>query len=114
MSELLVLPSHNENFGFVIPEALASGTPVIASDRTPWGITEETGCGWRYPFGQEGLRATLEAALSKSSEQLFARGLKGRELVEGQFNWNTLAPRFCSLYDWITENGHPPEWVQLT
>ena len=37
---LLVLPSHTENFGNVVIEALAQGTPVIASQNTPWEILE--------------------------------------------------------------------------
>ncbi len=34
--ELFALPSHGENFGHVIFEALCAGTPVLLSDRTPW------------------------------------------------------------------------------
>ena len=30
-AEALVLPSHQENFGLVIPEALAMGTPVLTA-----------------------------------------------------------------------------------
>lgn len=32
-AEVLVLPSHQENFGMVVPEALACGKPVLISDR---------------------------------------------------------------------------------
>ncbi len=34
--DFFVLPSQGENFGQVLFEALASGTPVITSDQTPW------------------------------------------------------------------------------
>lgn len=34
--DLLVLPTRGENFGHVIFEALAAGTPVLLSDQTPW------------------------------------------------------------------------------
>ena len=32
-SELLILPSHQENFGVVVAEALSCGVPVIVSDK---------------------------------------------------------------------------------
>lgn len=40
------LPTHGENFGYVIIEALTVGCPVIISDQTPWRSLEEKGCGW--------------------------------------------------------------------
>jgi glycosyltransferase involved in cell wall biosynthesis len=44
-ADLFILPSHNENFGMVYAEALASGTPVIASKETPWADVEKHQCG---------------------------------------------------------------------
>ena len=40
-SDVLVLPSHTENFGIVIAEALAHGVPVIAGKGTPWKRVEK-------------------------------------------------------------------------
>ena len=34
--DLFVLPTRGENFGHVIYESLAAGTPVLLSDQTPW------------------------------------------------------------------------------
>lgn len=45
-SKVLLLVSESENFGNVIVEALAQGTPVIASKGTPWKLLEESGCGF--------------------------------------------------------------------
>lgn len=44
--DLLVMPSTNESFGYVIHEALAAGCPVLISDRTPWRDLEARGVGW--------------------------------------------------------------------
>ena len=40
-----ILPSHTENFGNVVIESLAQGTPVIASKGTPWSILEKNSAG---------------------------------------------------------------------
>ena len=34
--DLFAFPTHGENFGHVIFEALGAGTPVLVSDQTPW------------------------------------------------------------------------------
>lgn len=44
--DLFFLPTKGENFGHVIFEALAAGTPVLISDQTPWTDLEEKGVGW--------------------------------------------------------------------
>ncbi len=111
-AEILVLPSHNENFGFVVPEALACGTPVIASDRTPWRRVVETNCGWNYPFGESGLTTALEEAMTQSPDTLRAMGLKGRELVETEFDWRHCAEKFSRLYEWSLGLTAKPEFVK--
>lgn len=42
----LVMPSHTENFGIVVTEALTQGTPVIASLGTPWQILSDRQAGF--------------------------------------------------------------------
>ena len=37
-ADLLLLPSHAENFGMVVGEALSYGVPVIARQGTPWEV----------------------------------------------------------------------------
>ncbi len=49
-SHFMVLPTLNENFGYVIIEALAAGCPVIASDQIAWHEIEKNGVGWRLPL----------------------------------------------------------------
>lgn len=42
--DLFLLPTKGENFGHVILEALAAGTPTLISDRTPWQRDANGGC----------------------------------------------------------------------
>ena len=41
----LMVPSEQENFGMIVPEALICGTPVYASLGTPWIELNEHNCG---------------------------------------------------------------------
>jgi glycosyltransferase involved in cell wall biosynthesis len=46
--DCLFLPTHHENFGHAILEALRAGLPVLISKNTPWDDIEIRGCGWKY------------------------------------------------------------------
>lgn len=45
-----LFPTLGENFGHVIPEALAAGCPVLLSDQTPWLDFSEKGVGYIIPL----------------------------------------------------------------
>jgi glycosyltransferase involved in cell wall biosynthesis len=49
-ADLFFMPSHGENFGHAILEALLAGCPVLISDRTPWRGLAESGAGWDLPL----------------------------------------------------------------
>lgn len=66
---LLVLPSHSENFGNVVIESLAQGTPVIASDNTPWQVLEEQGAGRWVSNEPTLLRQAIEPFLTMPPDQ---------------------------------------------
>ena len=44
--DLFVFPTLGENFGHVVLESLAAGTPVIVGSDTPWKRIETSGAGW--------------------------------------------------------------------
>jgi glycosyltransferase involved in cell wall biosynthesis len=57
----LILPSHQENFGMVVAEALASGVPVLASDQVNTGeVIESYGAGFVEPDTLEGTARLIE------------------------------------------------------
>lgn len=63
-----VLPSHSENFGNVVIESLAQGTPVIASTGTPWQRLETEGAGSWVSNNPATLRQAVETYLAMPAE----------------------------------------------
>lgn len=58
---ILFLPTFGENYGHVIREALAVGTPVLISDQTPWRDLTAAGIGWDLPLERtDAFRAVIE------------------------------------------------------
>ncbi len=98
-AKLFVLPSHSENFGAVVVEALANGTPVITTKGTPWGGLVDNKCGWWIDFGVEPLVETLRASLALSEEELIAMGERGLEWMKREYDWTTIASRMQSIYE---------------
>ena len=69
-AEALILPSHGENFGVAVAEALASGTPVLISDRVNIAppIVED-GAGYLDTDDLEGTRRLIGRWLGTSEEE---------------------------------------------
>lgn len=98
-ADVCVVPSHYEPFGLVAIEAMASRTPVVAS---------EVG-GLKYTVVPEetGLLAPPkdEAAFAKAIERIISNpewreklGKQARSRVESQFSWDGVANRLDRLY----------------
>jgi glycosyltransferase involved in cell wall biosynthesis len=95
-ADALVLPSHTENFGLVVVEALAHEVPVIASKGTPWGALESEGCG----IWADNSPASLANAISSlHSMDLAAMGAKGRRWVTCRFSWPAIAAEIAATYE---------------
>lgn len=112
-ADLFVLPTHSENFGMAVAEALAYGCPAIVSQGAPWAGLETNACGWWIPNDVDHLRDTLEAAMALPAQTLQDMGTRGREWMQRDFAWSSIADTMTLAYRWVVEGGDVPECVRL-
>ena len=110
---LFVLPTHSENFGNTVAEAMAAGTPVIVTIGAPWSGLPHHGAGWWIEIGVGALIGCLEDALARSPETLSAMGLAGREWMMRDYTWHRVGEQCAATYRWLLEDGAPPSCVRL-
>ena len=97
-AELFVLPSHTENFGIVVAEALAAGVPCIATTGTPWTQLPARGLGWCVDANAGSLATALHTATRLPPEALRAMGQRGPQFVADAFSWSAVTRRTIELY----------------
>ena len=102
-ADLFILPTHSENFGIVVAEALACGTPVITTQGTPWKELESNHCGWWTAIGTEATTKALKDFLQQTETQLEQMGRNGRKLVEEKYSSQKMAYDMVNLYRKILE-----------
>jgi glycosyltransferase involved in cell wall biosynthesis len=96
-ADLFCLPSHSENFGIAVMEALQAGTPVLTTNQTPWSqYGTVPGITIVQPSAEE-ISHHVQQFLNQSPwmnedrERLAA-------WTFNQFGWETLASRYRALY----------------
>jgi len=91
-----LLPSHQENFGIAIVEAMACKKPVlITKNINIWSEIIEGGAGWIANLEEkEGLKNVLSDLLNYKEEELELKGVKAFETYQSKFKIETCANNF--------------------
>lgn len=90
-ADVFVLPTHSENFGMVVAEALSYRTPVLTTTGAPWESLVTDRCGWWVEPTVAGLCEGLAAATAASDAQREEMGARGRGVVAERFGWDRIA-----------------------
>lgn len=99
-AEAFILPSHQENFGVVVAEALACGTPVLISDKVNiWREVETAKAGFVAPDTVIGVEQLLIRWLKTSRERRGEMATAASRLFEEMFNVRETAPALISFLE---------------
>lgn len=114
-SAVYVLPTHTENFGISVGEALACRTPVVTTTGAPWSGLIENDCGLWIDLSVENLTKALEDMMSRPMDELVRMGQNGRRWVERDFSWDEIARKTIRSYEWLLnpDEVEKPEWIYI-
>ncbi|MFN6996501.1 MAG: glycosyltransferase, partial [Aquincola tertiaricarbonis] len=97
-AEAFVLPSHQENFGIAVAEALGCGVPVLISDKVNiWREIEADGAGLVAPDTAEGTAQLLQRWLALSSAERAAMRDRARGCFAQRFTVEAMADSLLSV-----------------
>lgn len=97
-ANLFCLPSQQENFGVVVIEALAAGTPVLISEKVNiFREVLDAGAGRAEPVDEDRFAAALREMLH-DRERLREMGRIGHLWVIDTFDWRSIGERIDTMY----------------
>lgn len=103
-ADLFCLPTHSENFGIAVLEALHAGTPVLTTDRTPWAeFTDLNGLFIAKPEArniQEILSVAQRTVMNSWSLHDRARLASW---AEEHFSWRRLVAEYIRTYQAVND-----------
>jgi glycosyltransferase involved in cell wall biosynthesis len=94
----LIMPSHTENFGIVVAEALAQNTPAVASIHTPWQILETRQAGFWVDNQVDSLAACIDRILELSPEEYQQIQANTRSLVVEELDIHANISKWEQVY----------------
>lgn len=105
--EALCLPSHQENFGRVVAEALSQGRPVLLSEAVNIASSiVDAGAGWAEADTLEGVHRLLQHWLDCNPETLEAMGGRAHNCFVERFSAQSAAEALYELFDFFCNGEH--------
>jgi glycosyltransferase involved in cell wall biosynthesis len=99
-ADAFVLPSHQENFGIAVAEALACGLPVLISDKVNiWREVKNAGAGMVAPDSLQGTVELMRGYLSLTPAERRAMADRARSLYVDRFTVSAMAESLLNVIE---------------
>jgi glycosyltransferase involved in cell wall biosynthesis len=106
-AEVFILPSHQENFGVAVAEALACGVPVLISRRVnTWREVERAGAGWTADDDEAGCTGLVRRWAAASADRRAALRSAARPCFEAHFTMAGAAARLDGVLRRLCAEAH--------
>ncbi len=97
-ADVFILPSHSENYGIVVAEALACGLPVLVSNKVnTWREIEACGAGLIQPDDLPGTVQLLKQWLALSDAARNQMRLRAKQCFADRFSMGMFLQRFVAF-----------------
>ena len=98
-ASIFVLPSLRENFGISVAEAMASGCPVIISDKVDLYVeVREAGAGLVVASELDELANAIMQLLGNEVDRK-EMGERGKRLIQDKFSWEKVSEQLTHIYN---------------
>ncbi|KEO72294.1 glycosyltransferase [Anditalea andensis] len=105
----LAVPSHFENFGMNIAEALSFKVPVLASKGTPWEDLITNNCGWWIENDIQSFTTAIHEAMRLSESKRLEMGENGYNLIKNKYATDKVVYKMNLLYKSIVKGEFSSE-----
>ena len=95
------MPSHTENFGIVVMEGLAQGTPAVASTGTPWKILEERDAGYWVDNDPDTLTRIIDEIHTLDADRMRELSRNALQLARDEFSIHSNVEEWEAAYQKI-------------
>ncbi len=109
-SDVIILPSVQEQFGQVLVEGMACGLPAIAvAAGGPYEIVTDGRTGWLVaPDDEQALAAALVMAVNNPAERR-RRGMAAQVEAHARYAWSTIGAKLVQFYETLlTSSARSP------